>query len=126
MHVRVSGRLTSRNIKSTLPEFRALAQAQFSDLTSLTDEKYPGDAWVPLHRARETFDASLGGPVGFDEWIIGALMINPGEAYGTLDSTAKVRVIFHISVEISHPCAFTDLGEVLEHVSHMSCMQSWK
>lgn len=91
IHVRAPLRLTTNNIKELLPEFKALSRHTFSDLKSLTDDAYRGGEWVPLQRARETFDVGLGGPAGFDEWITDALTINPSEAYGTHDTPTKVR-----------------------------------
>lgn len=88
MHVRASLRLTESSVKALLPEFKALPRN--TNLTSLTDDSYSGGEWVPLQCARDTFDASLGGPVGFDEWVTKALTINPSEAYGTHDTLTKV------------------------------------
>lgn len=103
IHVRVSSHLTTRNIKTIFPEFKALPRAQFGHMSSLTDFTYIPGEWVPLHKARETFDASLGGPDGFDEWIISALMISPSEAYGTHNSPSKVCRYSIISL-----CLFSD------------------
>lgn len=91
IHVRAPLRLTTNNIKELLPEFKALSRHTISDLKSLTDDAYRGGEWVPLQRARETFDVGLGGPAGFDEWVTNALTINPSEAYGTHDTPTKVR-----------------------------------
>ncbi|KAI0945708.1 hypothetical protein AcW1_001866 [Taiwanofungus camphoratus] len=102
IHVRVSSHLTARNIKTILPEFKALPRAQFGHMSSLTDFTYIPGEWVPLHKARETFDASLGGPDGFDEWIISALMISPSEAYGTHNSPSKIWAKFTKTFRICH------------------------
>ncbi|TFY61302.1 hypothetical protein EVJ58_g4596 [Rhodofomes roseus] len=94
MHVRAPARLTTSNIAATLPEFKVLSPGAFSTSSSLTDSTYIGGEWVPLYRARETFDESLEGPVGFDNWVKRALTINPSEAYGTHDSPTKIWAKF--------------------------------
>ncbi|EJF66293.1 Metallo-dependent hydrolase [Dichomitus squalens] len=89
-HVRTNVRLTRETISTTLPEFRPLKESQWTTLTSLTDDAYTPGSWVPLASARETFDPSLGGPDGFDDWVIAALTINPTEAYHTHNTTDKI------------------------------------
>ena len=91
MHVRAPLRLTASNVKALLPEFKALPRDGSPGSTSLTDDTYGDGQWVPLRLARETFDASLGGPAGFDAWVTRALTINPSEAYDTHDTPTKVR-----------------------------------
>lgn len=93
MHVRAASRLSMHSIRTTLPEFKALPAAELSPLKSITDDTYQGDQWISLSQARETFDASLGGPTGFDNWIVSALMINPVEAYETCNTTNKVHFV---------------------------------
>jgi adenosine deaminase CECR1 len=91
IHVRTPNAINGSTFASTLPEFCALPPDQFSDdISGLTDATYYPDSWVPLWKARETFDLSLGGPEGFDRWVIGAMMINPVEAYGTHNTVTKV------------------------------------
>lgn len=90
LHVRVPQPLSSSTLSSTLPEFRALPREQFSNVPSLTDSAYKPGSWVALQRARETFDIHLGGPEGFDNWVIGSMMINPTEAYNTHNTITKV------------------------------------
>ena len=91
MHVRASGPLTANNLKTVLPRFRALPKTQWTTTASLTDTQYVLDSWVPIKNARENFSKSLGGPEGFDKWVFGCLQINPSEAYGTHNTTSKVR-----------------------------------
>ncbi|KDQ60895.1 hypothetical protein JAAARDRAFT_67324 [Jaapia argillacea MUCL 33604] len=93
-HVRSPASLTLQNMKSTLPQFKVFPPNQFSDLTSLTETGYPPDEWVPMSKARENFDPGLGGPQGFDDWVLGALTINPAEAYGTHKTTEKIWAKF--------------------------------
>ncbi|KAI0780415.1 Metallo-dependent hydrolase [Trametes elegans] len=90
LHVRTDVRLTADTIHTTLPEIWPLPEVQLSQLTSLTDDAYEPGAWVPLASARETFAPGLGGPDGFDDWVVRALTINPSEAYVTHNTTAKI------------------------------------
>ncbi|PCH44698.1 Metallo-dependent hydrolase [Wolfiporia cocos MD-104 SS10] len=107
VHVRASSRVTAESLKGTLPEFQALPlNERTSDSTSLTDENYIRSEWVPLYKARETFSAELGGPQGFDRWVVNALTINPSEAYGTLDTTAKIWAKFSSVFRIAHPLIY--------------------
>lgn len=94
LHVRVPQPIKSLTLSSTLPEFRALPRDQFSDVPNLTASTYEPGSWVALQKARENFDASLGGPEGFDKWVIGAMMINPTEAYNTHTTIAKIWAKF--------------------------------
>lgn len=89
MHIRVPEALNSSSIKSILPEFKGLPQSHFNHASSITDIDYKPGTWVQIKRARETFELQLGGPEGFDAWVIGALMINPSEAYKTHNSVKK-------------------------------------
>ena len=88
-HVRTDIRLTPETIATALPEFLPLKESEWTVLKSLTDGAYTPGSWVPLASARETFDSSLGGPEGFDDWVIAALTINPTEAYHTHNTTDK-------------------------------------
>ena len=90
MFVRVHKRLTLESLKSTLPEFHALRPEEYTNITSLTSPEYEIGQWVNILRARENFDTVLGGPEGFDNWVLGALTINATEAYNTYDSYKKV------------------------------------
>ena len=89
-HVRVHEALSISNLSRNLPEFKALPPDFVSDLSSLTEASYPLGSWVPLHKARDSF--VLGGQEGFDNWVIGALTINPAEAYGTHNTVTKASL----------------------------------
>jgi adenosine deaminase CECR1 len=93
MHVRTPCVVTTTNWTTTVPEFRAFKEKQLSQFASVTDAEYPGNIWVPLHQARSSF--ALGGPEGFDQWVIGAMTINPAEAYGTHNIITKVQGLSH-------------------------------
>ncbi|KAI0340075.1 Metallo-dependent hydrolase [Trametopsis cervina] len=90
LHVRTTGLLTTTTISSLLPEFHAFPQSEWSSLTSLTASSYASGTWIPLQTARENFDKTLGGPQGFDKWVISAITISPAEAYKTHNTTAKI------------------------------------
>jgi len=105
MHLRVYKPLAALPLSENLPEFRILPKAQFSDLRSLADVSYIPGSWVSLQNARKNFPTQLGGQEGFDKWVIGTLTINPAEAYGTHNTTAKVcysrsALLFVIFLEI--------------------------
>lgn len=93
IHVRADARLTADNLKTNLPQFLALPRADFSQLSSLTDESYVPTEWVQIACARANFAEELGGPEGFDKWVIGSLTINPHEAYETHNTTDKVGLV---------------------------------
>ncbi|KAH9848879.1 Metallo-dependent hydrolase [Lenzites betulinus] len=94
IHVRSSVLLTEDTLPAALPEFSPLPKVEWTELASLTNSVYEPGQWVPLAKARETFDPSLGGPEGFDEWVVRALTINPSEAYVTHNTTAKIWAKF--------------------------------
>ncbi|KAG5643235.1 hypothetical protein DXG03_001319 [Asterophora parasitica] len=92
LHVRVAARITHSTIGAVLPEFRALPRNEYSlNAPGITDELYQSDSWVSLANARANFDVALGGPEGFDRWVIGSMMINPTEAYKTHNTIKKVE-----------------------------------
>jgi adenosine deaminase CECR1 len=90
IHVCASTPINAATITSTLPVFKALPQHQFSDGAGLTDSSYVANDWVSIRKARESFDPELGGPEGFDRWVLGALTINPVEAYNIHNTVTKV------------------------------------
>ncbi|KAI0780414.1 Metallo-dependent hydrolase [Trametes elegans] len=90
LHIRASAPITKGNLRTVLPEFRALPEVEWTTHASLTAALYSPNSWVPIKNARDSFQAELGGPGGFDRWVIDALMINPSEAYGTHNTTAKI------------------------------------
>ena len=96
MHVRTAARLTSSSIGQILPEFQPLLSdaGNYKVFTSLWDEDYIPGSWVPIQQARNNFILELGGPEGFDEWVIASLTINPTEAYRTHNTVKKVSFPF--------------------------------
>ncbi|KAI0351477.1 Metallo-dependent hydrolase [Trametes cingulata] len=101
MHVRTSDPLTPSTLKTVLPQFRALPKAEWTTSPSLTNDLYSPGSWVPIKNARDNFSLELGGPMGFDRWVIDALMINPSEAYGTHNTTAKIWEKFNSTFAVS-------------------------
>ncbi|KAJ7047039.1 hypothetical protein C8F04DRAFT_1062530 [Mycena alexandri] len=91
LHVRAAKWLSALNVSNLLPEFKALPQEMFTNSeVGLTDPSYVSSTWVSLKTARESFDLALGGPEGFDKWVIGAMTINPSEAYQTHNTVNKI------------------------------------
>ncbi|XP_006457908.1 hypothetical protein AGABI2DRAFT_176461 [Agaricus bisporus var. bisporus H97] len=102
IHVRVPIRLTPTNISSTLPIFLPLpVESRQSIGTSISSSDYIPNAWVHIAKARETFDRALGGPKGFDDWVIGALTVNPSEAYGTYNTVTKIWKKFQSTFSVA-------------------------
>lgn len=93
LHIRVEAKITGDSLKSLVPQFKAFPTPQASLDQSLASESYPIGSWIPLKQARELFPSKLGGTRGFDDWIIGNLMIDPSEAYVTHNSVKKVGLI---------------------------------
>jgi adenosine deaminase CECR1 len=93
MYIRIPSKLTASTLTSVLPEFRGLPPSASETFTATTITGPDGkiEEWVNLRHARENFSIALGGPEGFDAWVLGALMINPAEAYGTHNTVDKVR-----------------------------------
>lgn len=92
IHIRVPNVIDSSTIAVTLPDIRPIPKEQYMHSRGITDAAYIPNTWVDMHTARETFDPSLGGTEGFDQWIISAFVINPSEAYGTHNTPIKVRL----------------------------------
>lgn len=94
IHVRVPEPLTVQNIGTILPEFQPLTIESYDldDASSLTSSAYIPNTWVNIAKAKENFDITLGGPEGFNKWVIDSMMIRPAEAYGTHNTVYKVRI----------------------------------
>ena len=118
-HVRSASSLSEATLKAVQPEFNPLAPSAWTQYSSLTDASYTPGSWVPLRSARENF--AFGGPEGFDQWVLGALMISPAEAYKTHNTTSKARTASHCACS-SVSLATTDLGQVHIYVFDFQCM----
>ncbi|XP_006457910.1 hypothetical protein AGABI2DRAFT_114933 [Agaricus bisporus var. bisporus H97] len=106
MYVCVPIRLTPTNLSSTLPIFLPLpVDSRPSIGASITSSDYIPNTWVHIAKARETFDRALGGPKGFDDWVVGALTINASEAYKSHNTVTKIwkkfKSTFSVAVGLS-------------------------
>ncbi|KAG8786706.1 hypothetical protein FRC16_001648 [Serendipita sp. 398] len=89
--VRTSGRVTAENIGSILPDFYVMPKGvEYDTSPSITSEGYNPDSHVSTAKARNDWPEALGGPEGFDTWVIRGLTINPQEAYGTHNTAIKI------------------------------------
>lgn len=116
IYVRANQTLTSNTFHTVLPEFKALtAELRTNDSKSVTDALYVANSWVPIQTARDNFDPSLGGPEAFDKWVLGAMTINPSEAYGTHNTVTKVarESLSMFTAQNTH--TDTDLAKIREH-----------
>jgi adenosine deaminase CECR1 len=89
LHVRTGSPLTTANLNSLqhLPEFRPLPVSEYGRGLDIASADYVPGTWVPLKEAREAFSL---GVLAFDQWVMGSLTINPGEAYNTHNTVTKV------------------------------------
>ena len=113
--------LNASTLGDVLPKFRALPADEFTTFASLTSESYGPGTWVSLRAARENFPLELGGPEGFDKWVISSMTISPAEAYQTHNSVKKVRYGSIMKVVGISFSACTDLAEVWERIHHIHC-----
>lgn len=93
-------KLNSENLGNVSPAFKAFPKDYFTSGSSITDSTYITGVYVPIVQARETFDPTLGGPEGFDQWIVDSLMIKPSEAYDRFDTTTKVNLSYFAACRI--------------------------
>lgn len=101
IHLRASARITPDSIKFVHIEFRPLPPSFVPQCISLCLPTYKPDAWVPLRRAREQFDAALGGTQGFDRWIASCLTINPSDSYVTHNNNIRIWDKFRAAATLS-------------------------
>ncbi|KAI0028515.1 hypothetical protein K488DRAFT_58421 [Vararia minispora EC-137] len=91
IHMSVGQALTVDNVKTITPVFKPIPVSPFTGNAGLSAAQgYRNNSWVPLVSARETFDPALGGPEGFDRWLLDSQMINPTEAYLTHNSVKRI------------------------------------
>ncbi|KAF8635817.1 hypothetical protein AX15_000017 [Amanita polypyramis BW_CC] len=101
MHICVPDVVTTQNVRSVCPTFKALPESEYADGPGLTDQSYNPNTFVTIQKARATFDVSLGGPDGFDKWVCSTLTINPTEAYGTHNTIEKIWKKFQSTFIVS-------------------------
>jgi adenosine deaminase CECR1 len=94
IHIRVPGRINASSLDTVLPDIQPIPAEQYpaADVVGITDVSYTGD-WVPIKKARELFDPELGGPAGFDKWVLSMFVINPSDAFSTYNTSMKVSYI---------------------------------
>ncbi|KAG2359760.1 Metallo-dependent hydrolase [Suillus spraguei] len=104
IHIRVPGPLDAASLQHTLPIIQPIPVEQYpaADVIGITDSLYTG-GWVPIKKARELFDPALGGPAGFDKWVLGAFMINPSDAYQTYNTPMKIWLKFGSTFGVTDP-----------------------
>lgn len=93
MCIKVPKSINESNLMFTIPEFEALPVAEEHTRAIhpvITEPNYVPDTWVSAQRVRREWPEHLGGPDGFDRWVVKTLTINPSEAYGTHNTTVKV------------------------------------
>jgi len=91
IHIRVPRPLNTSSLQDVLPDIQPIPTEQYpaADTVGITDVSYTG-GWVPINKARELFDPALGGPAGFDKWILSKFIINPSDAFVTYNTPMKV------------------------------------
>ncbi|KAA1469338.1 adenosine deaminase-like growth [Dentipellis sp. KUC8613] len=101
LHVRTQVMLTDSNIIDTVPEFSPLPDGHPASTLSVTNADYTPGTWVSLAKARAGFSPALGGPEGFDKWVVDSMMIHPAQAYGTHNTVYKIWRKFLQTFQIS-------------------------
>ncbi|KAB5589125.1 hypothetical protein CTheo_7441 [Ceratobasidium theobromae] len=92
MHIRTTSVLNS-SAPFPLPTFKPLTRDeanQYSNNTLPTSQSYVPGSWVAAHRVRDEFPNELGGPEGFDKWIINSLTISAQDSYVEYNTSAKI------------------------------------
>lgn len=92
LHIKVPHVLSVSNMRATLPEFMAKPpNFKPESEVGLTDSAYAPESWISAQRARALWPESMGGPTGFDAWVIASMRLNPQEAYVEYNTSKKVR-----------------------------------
>lgn len=97
MCIRVLGPISPAGLCRILPQFGArpvAGEREYMTAPTITDASYVPESWVSARRAREEWPAAMGGPAGFDAWVVKSMVINPEEAYGTHNTTRKIWMKF--------------------------------
>jgi len=117
IHISSPELITSANMAFIQPKLRPIPSNSKTSVTSLTDPAYLPNAWVPLATARERFDATLGGPDGFDRWLISKMSINPSDAYITHNNNIRIWDVFRSAVALTRPLVyyFPIWGDYIRH-----------
>ncbi|KAI0647566.1 Metallo-dependent hydrolase [Trametes meyenii] len=105
IHIRVPIAVSDSTIKTVIPTFLGLPRSEWTQHASITDSGYSSNTWVPIQNARNNFSESLGGPEGFDRWVLGTMTIDPSEAYGTHNTTGEIWKKFQSTFSVSEASA---------------------
>ncbi|KAG1877719.1 Metallo-dependent hydrolase [Suillus subalutaceus] len=104
IHIRVPGPLDAASLETVLPKIQPIPVEQYpaANAIGITDILYTG-GWVPIKKARELFDPALGGPAGFDKWVLSAFVINPNDAFKTYNTPMKIWQKFGSTFAVTDP-----------------------
>jgi adenosine deaminase CECR1 len=102
MHVRIAKRFSPstrdldehQTLELPTPSFLAMkvGSEKVSRASSLFDDGYNIEEYIPMRQARDNFPAHLGGQQGFDKWVYKSLTIDTVEAYQTHSSVTKASL----------------------------------
>ncbi|KAG2147217.1 Metallo-dependent hydrolase [Suillus cothurnatus] len=104
IHICVPSPLDAASLEAVLPKIQPIPVEQYpaADAIGITDLLYTG-GWVPIKKARELFDPALGGPAGFDKWVLSAFVINPSDAFKTYNTPIKIWLKFGSTFAVTDP-----------------------
>ncbi|KIK37710.1 hypothetical protein CY34DRAFT_444611 [Suillus luteus UH-Slu-Lm8-n1] len=104
IHICVSGPLNAASLETVLPKIYPIPVEEYpaADAIGITDPLYTG-GWVPIKKARELFDPALGGPAGFDKWVLSTFVINPTDAFKTYNTPMKIWLKFGSTFSVTDP-----------------------
>ena len=118
IHISAPECITTANKTFIQPNLRPITTNSNANITSLTDPAYHSDAWVPLATARQRFDIALGGPDGFDRWLISKMSINPSDAYITHNNNIRVRTAPWVT--LAHHAYFDQIWDVFRSATTLT------
>ena len=91
MCIRAPATLTTDTLDSTLPDFAVRpVGGNYDSAATITSQNYVPNTYVSAQKVRSEWPETLGGPKGFDAWVVRSLVINPSEAYNTHNTTVKI------------------------------------
>ncbi|PVG02591.1 adenosine deaminase-related growth [Serendipita vermifera] len=101
--IRASEVITADNIGTLLPDFKPLpANSTYDASCIITSPDYQPYTYVTAKKVRDQWPQKLGGPRGFDEWVVKSMTINPNEAYNTHNTTVKIWEKFKSCFTVIH------------------------
>ena len=109
MCIRTLEQITPASLRRVLPQFGAqpvTGEREYMKASTITDAGYVPESWISARRAREEWPAAMGGPEGFDAWVVKSMVINPEEAYGTHNTTRKIWIKFVGAFSVIYVSAF--------------------